>query len=649
MALSPKNSNKDFERPAILPSQPLIKSKTKKNHWLSWLGIFASIIFIGLSFVPGIQAFGFIGQAALGALDAATQVGIAAAQGPISPLEVALNFGIGVLPAARLFRNSTRAEQNVLRIERSAARDGKALNGFKLNKGRAGSSSTIEYGGSTIDIDNNSANRISNLIELSTKKQVGQSVTYTGGNFKTLLKQGLRGSLSGRALGSTTTTQLVRTTKEQVRTMDSFIFKEISKYGYTDLKDISRLSRTKLASLSKNIQKQTGLNRLQVGTYFRRLLPSNKLNGVLKAMNGKLTPYERLQRSFETKLAKLKTRRLSKGAIDIRTGKINRINTRAYYSSIQIIHFLDPKLAARKILTKAQHYAHVALKKWFMRTEREAVVSARNKFVRLSEKFAKTRIGKFMRRVGMDRSGILLREIEEEMHYFPESVPMRGIRVVPMLGTGNSLAHVIAFFKPGPTNNKAPVVLSNVPMTQVAEWIQAPSKMGYYLDNFAFTRGGKPIGFSVTGPMGALLGFMPLSLLRAHLSLASNMKKLGKLIASGKYGTEWKDIWKTFERLGPHKLGKFVFGRYGIALVRGFQKTSKGRTRFSFNNKFSFKPLEESISRKVTSTGRKYQTEYNRMSLRERRLIENWNRVPSIIVGREKRSRDNSRGNRGSR
>lgn len=614
-----KDNRPHIYKPRFINPQPVVTGRKKGRSWLSWLGL-------GLSLVLAVASFGFaspLAGVAIGLADAAIQIGIAAEQGSLSALDIAINAGLGIIPIGSAIRASSRAGAKFAQLEYKAIQKGLTIGEFTIKK--RGGAHFLNVIGEDILITSKQATKLRSISKLD---QFAKEVTHTGRNSSALIKVALKGDLAGGALGKSTRQSLLFTEIEDIakleRTTDSFLM-QTNKYK------VSQLTKKELRELNNQLRFNTNISQRQIGMFLREKLPATKISNLTRSeleSLKKLSFSERLAFQNARKLKRFKSTQITQGMISVNTGKIRRINAKLYYQAIQAIHFLDPKLAARKILTKMQYYAKKFVKRKaltaYTKQEKTWAIGAKKWITKMSNvKWLKP----FQRAI-RQRMGVLIREVSEQMIYFPESQAVRGIRVIPLLGIVGRV-HVIVFFKARATNGKSPVVLNNIPVTEVEQWIAASSKMGYYLDNYALSRGGAKLGFAVRGTMGALLGFLPLNLLRAHLSLSSNVVKLGKIIKEGKYGEEWREIWKTFERLGPHKLGKFVFGRYGIALVRGFQHTDhkSGRTTFSFTNEFKWEPLEEAVFRKGTTTVRKTNNPIQRQLRREQRFIQQYSRV----------------------
>lgn len=625
-----KDNKQHIYKPRFISSQPVISGKKKGLGWLSWLGIAISVILTAASFV----FTGPIAGIVVGVADAAAQIGISASQGGLSASDIAINSALAVLPFAQALRVSSKGAAAFSVVENRLLQEGKVIEDFTLSKKL--DSHILDVGGSSIQITAKQSQALRTFAKLD---PVASKVTYEGKNASSIIKVALGGDVASGALGKTTRQIFNPVQYENLfkleRTMDRYLLN-------SGAREVSDLSKSQLRILASELREETSLTQKEIGYFLREKLPTSKLENFSRKEINAMTFSERQKFLINRKYQKYRFGRLTKGVIDIKTGRVKYINTSLYYKFIQALHFLDPKLAARKILTKMQYYSKKSLKRWIRKREFSYIKTIENKW----EKFLNFQGMKPFRKAIRQRMGIIIKEIESQMLYFPESEVVRGIRVIPILGNPE-LVNIIVFFKPNATYGKNPVVLASRPINEVSEWLASSSKMGYYLDNYALSRGGVKLGWAIKGTMGAMLEFLPISILRAHLSLSSNILKLGKMISEGKYGEEWKDIWKTFERLGPHKLGKFVFGRWGIALVRGFQKTSSktGRTTFSFSNEFKWEPLQESLFRKTTSTSRSAQNKYQRTWRREQRYVEQYSRLytqGASILGKSTRRKRGS-------
>lgn len=238
-------------------------------------------------------------------------------------------------------------------------------------------------------------------------------------------------------------------------------------------------------------------------------------------------------------------------------------------------------------------------------------------------------------------------QLKKHGFVFEDQSFVMGYRVLQALPVSSL---VIIYFNPQNTNAKTPgsknyggkkEVITTLTNTHLAAWRTRLDPGAFYLKGgggfppIAIYPGGKrAFAMEVSTPlMGAFLSSVPLPALRNLLSVASNLKGVGKSVAQGTYSAKWlSTVEDTFQRLLPNKVAKLAGGvlgapfgkvasghlqRLALATSKGFQYTrtsssivnghtiKRTSTQFSFNRPGGFNPsqlVKNGIPTSVRST-----------------------------------------------
>lgn len=103
---------------------------------------------------------------------------------------------------------------------------------------------------------------------------------------------------------------------------------------------------------------------------------------------------------------------------------------------------------------------------------------------------------------------------------------------------------ILIQFKPAPTNNKRPVVVT-LSDSKLKSFVNSPSKMRWYLSNIARARNGHPYNSTINdgGDLMDYLGFLPSQAIGEALSVISASKGLANSLKTGSsafHDTYWK-------------------------------------------------------------------------------------------------------------
>lgn len=318
--------------------------------------------------------------------------------------------------------------------------------------------------------------------------------------------------------------------------------------------------------------------------------------------------------------------RLSRNAMNV-NGLFTWFPARPYHLFVQAVHFLDPKLASRKLITIA-----------YRKTTRKLGLGQHGLISLLTRKLMRINVFSWYQRILWTR----------DRHIVP-LMPKMGFtlayRAIPMDGYGGVYT-VILYFNPIRTRTKRfprgkpPVYL--FPMTEIDIKRLEAETGSYYLDVWAASRGGRALGGFNDPITGTLFSNLKYGVMQDTFSLVHHLKKDIVEMRNGEYSYDWykTNFIETAKRLGPHKIGKFFLGRYGIAIARGFQHkhTKNGRevtTIFDkdINGHVEFNPNRLYTAAHIGSRQyfRQYESTYSRQRRRAARYSRQYLRARKIF------------------
>lgn len=299
---------------------------------------------------------------------------------------------------------------------------------------------------------------------------------------------------------------------------------------------------------------------------------------------------------------------------------------RPYHTLVQAIHFLDPKLAARKTLTIG--YRKITKKLGLGQHGLISIITKKLMHVNVFAWYEKFLITRHKNVIPLNaKMGFTL-----------------AYRAIPMDGYGGVFT-VILYFNPMNTRTKSmphgkePSYLYPMDSSDIKELEKRTG--AYYLDIWAASRGGKSIGGFGNPITAKLFGSFKYSVLQDTWSLIHHLKKDSLEMYEGTWASNWIENYKlTTERLLPHKIGKFFAGRYGTAIARGFQhkQTLKNGlvkttifTRDKDGKMFNPYPLYTSISRGTRQYARRYESTYSKQRRRNARYTRQLLRARQVF------------------
>lgn len=340
------------------------------------------------------------------------------------------------------------------------------------------------------------------------------------------------------------------------------------------------------------------------------------------------------------KLSKTEARLIVKGLAkklpDIKEGVTVKgiIDSRHFNRSVNLMRYLDPNLAARKVWTGLARKV----------TSNEALIQYQTKAgnKEIGKWFKKINIG-YYKRFGKKVSSWWRKwGAKVYKHSRVRMIPVtskwiEGIRLVP---TGAPAVYImIVIFKPSKNGRIPPPVLVNPTSLEFAMKFVAGEGFGgsvgsFYINRIALARNGS--GPSVTGSLASILGPLSLGTLRKALSAPAALERLIRRFSKGDYFETWIDnVKETSNRLVPHKIGKVIAGRWGIALARGFQQTHKGHTTI-FDTKFRWNYLIEELGivtlDKARAVQRKAGIKGRTSIINGRRVVNQYQRTVKLMT-----------------
>lgn len=271
------------------------------------------------------------------------------------------------------------------------------------------------------------------------------------------------------------------------------------------------------------------------------------------------------------------------------------VESRTYNKVLTALQWADPNLAARKVWTGLARKLSTD-EALFRYTTKSGEVKEFGKWFKkwnlgYYKRFGK-RLSKWWRKMGSKiyahsrvRMIPVLSKWIDGYRLIPTSIPNEYIMIV--------------IFKPSKNGRVPPPVVVNPVTMEYALKFAAGEGYGgsvgsFYINRIALARNGS--GPSISGNLASILGPLSLGTLRKALSGPAAFERIIRKVVSGKYFNHGiDDIIETSARLIPHKVGKVIAGRWGIAAARGFQHTSKGHTSFSLTGGFDVRHIIEEM------------------------------------------------------
>lgn len=342
------------------------------------------------------------------------------------------------------------------------------------------------------------------------------------------------------------------------------------------LRRIDQLKKTKIAKLGNNLtssidSRTVKFAREEIGNIVGTSLEKQTVKKVTK----KLT--ERLAKT-EYKLAKHEARDIVKGSMasfpEIQKGLTldSVFRSKIYKSTITALSIIDPNLAARKGLTYLTR---------FLTSDKPLIQK------KLLKKFpGLSRLNQMTKKINIGLYKKFGRKLNKFWEKWGKKVAKQGVtKMIPVssqwiAGFRSVVTAVpdtyvlVIFFKVTRAGRYVPPVsISPIGIERISEFIAAASKGSYYIDNFALARNG--VAGSLTSTLGGIGFGLPLGKLRQALRGPAAFERAIKDVSRDDYFETYFDkITETTNRLWTHKVGKVFAGRWGIAIARGFQRSS---------------------------------------------------------------------------
>lgn len=300
----------------------------------------------------------------------------------------------------------------------------------------------------------------------------------------------------------------------------------------------------------------------------------------------------RLNRRELNQIVRYSTRGIKEIEEGLTVGAI--VRSKQYNAVLNVLRNLDPSLQMRRFLTSAARklssdealFTRMATKV----VQKEVGGKIINQEIKVQKEyfkwFKKVNFG-FYKKFGKKLSkwwrdvGLKINKAAS-IHMIPVvSSWIAGYRLITTPVPGEYI--MIIIFKPSATAGgmvKPPVVLNPVSLEFVSEFATggAYNSVGsFYINRIALARNGT--GGSLITSLSNILGPLPLGTLRNALALPAAFERIIRKATTQGFFENYFDVeGETFMRLWPHKVGKVLAGRWGIATARGFQHTSKGKT-----------------------------------------------------------------------
>lgn len=289
--------------------------------------------------------------------------------------------------------------------------------------------------------------------------------------------------------------------------------------------------------------------------------------------------------------ARLIVRSVSKSIPSITEGITVKglVQSRYYNKVVQAMQYLDPNLAARKVLGAAQRKltSNEALWSYTYKGERKEIGKwFKNVNIGYYKKFGK-KISKWWRKWGT-------KVYKASRH---RMIPVLSLWIdgYRLIDTGIPGEYImIVIFKPSTSGRIPPPVIVNPVSLAFVERFSTGGEYNsvgsFYINKIALARNGS--GPALSSSLATILGPLSLGTIRGLLSSAAGFERIIRKVSKGDYFTSWIDnVSETTSRLWTHKIGKVVAGRWGIATARGFQRTRHGHTSLSFSNPFDVRHI----------------------------------------------------------
>lgn len=364
---------------------------------------------------------------------------------------------------------------------------------------------------------------------------------------------------------------------------------------------IEQLKRIKLANnhemFSAPIDSRTvyAVKKLTLESFSQELSKGSKVSykDLVRSVKDSITKEDiRLNRRELNQIVRYSTRGIKELEEGLTVGAI--VRSKQYNAVLNVLRNLDPSLQMRRFLTAATRklssdealFTRMTTK--VVQKEIGGVVI--NQEIKIQKEYFKwfkkvnlgfykdfgKRLSKWWRNVGLKINKAA------SIHMIPVvSSWIAGYRLITTPVPGEYI--MIIIFKPSATAGgmvKPPVVLNPVSLEFVSEFASggAYNSVGsFYINRIALARNG--VGNSLISSLSNILGPLPLGTLRNALALPAAFERIVRKATTQGFFENYFDVeGETFMRLWPHKVGKVLAGRWGIATARGFQNTSKGKT-----------------------------------------------------------------------
>ena len=252
------------------------------------------------------------------------------------------------------------------------------------------------------------------------------------------------------------------------------------------------------------------------------------------------------------------------------------VQSRTYNRVLNIMRWIDPNMAARKVWTGAARKL----------TTNEALF-------RVYTKSGTKEYGKWFKGINLGYYKRFGKKLSKWWRKWGAKIYKHSrVRMIPVVSKwidGYRLVDtpvpgeyiMIVIFKPSPSGRvPSPVIVNPVTLVFAEEFAtggEYGSVGSFYINRIALARNGS--GPSISGSLASILGPLSLGTLRNALATPAAFERLIRKVTKGDFfSTYFDNITETSNRLWSHKVGKIVAGRWGIATARGFQSTHNGHT-----------------------------------------------------------------------
>lgn len=270
------------------------------------------------------------------------------------------------------------------------------------------------------------------------------------------------------------------------------------------------------------------------------------------------------------------------------------VESRRYNQVLSVLRKLDPNLAARQAFTSAARKL----------SSDEALFRYTTKGGELKE------VGKWFKKVNLGYYKKFGKKLSAWWRKWGKKIYKHSrVRMIPvvskwidgyrLIDTGIPGEYImVVIFKPSRSGRvPPPVVVRPVTLAFVEQFSTGGSygSVGsFYINRIALARNGS--GPSISGSLASILGPLSLGTLRQVLAQPAAFERIIRKVSKGDYfDTYWDNVVETSNRLWPHKAGKVLAGRWGIAAARGFQTTHSGHTTTNFGGSFDVRHLIEEM------------------------------------------------------